>query len=142
MLDAFCQGFAVVSQTVILIRHGEKQGAQDPDGLSPRGYDRAACRAGHFGNRSAYGITHLFAYTDKHSHRSVDTITPLAEGLGIEIDTRTGRDDVTGLLTNIAALPAGATALVCWEHKVLSQQAAALGVQTVPEYAKQMFDWQ
>ena len=64
-----------LTQTVILIRHGEKEG----DDLSPRGEQRASCLARHFADA---GITHLFAYTDHPSKRSVETVTPLAKQLG------------------------------------------------------------
>lgn len=134
MLEAFCDGNAVVTSTVNLIRHGEKAGAADPNGLSARGYQRAACLADHFGNRSTYQISHLFAYTDKKSHRSVDTITPLAHSLNLDIDTRVKRDDISGLVAYIASLPAESVALICWEHKVLSEQAEALGVHSPPVY--------
>ena len=37
----------------------------------------------------AAGIGHLFAYTDHHSRRSVETITPLSQAIGVPIDTST-----------------------------------------------------
>lgn len=104
-----------LSQTAILLRHGEKEGGGDD--LSPRGYARAACLAKRLG---AAGIGHLFAYTDHHSRRSVETITPLSQAIGVPIDTSIGRDDVAALAKRIASLPPASTVLVCWEHKVPS----------------------
>ena len=126
---------AGLTQTVILIRHGEKEG----DDLSPRGEQRARCLAQHF---AGAGITHLYAYTDHPSKRSVETITPLAKQLGLPIDTREGRDDVSALVGDIASLPSSAVVLVCWEHKVLSQIASALGVKDAPSYPSSEYDWQ
>ena len=72
----------------------------------------------------------------------MDTITPLAHSLNLTIDTRSKRDDVDELVANIAALPEESVALVCWEHKVLSEQAEALGVHSPPVYPSDQFDWQ
>ena len=47
---------------------------------------------------------------------------------------REGRDDVSALVSDIASLPASAVVLVCWEHKVLTQIATALGVKDAPSY--------
>jgi len=125
-----------LSQTVLLIRHGEKS---DGDDLSPRGYQRANC----LGQRSrlgGVGLTHLFAYTDKASRRSVETLQPLADATGLSIDTRFGRDDVDGLAGALADLPRDAIALVCWEHKVLTDIANAIGVDNPPDYGKDDYD--
>ena len=126
-----------LSQTVVLIRHGEKEGGGDD--LNPRGYQRAACLAAP-DRLGGAGLTHLFAYTDKASRRSVETITPLANATGLSIDTRFGRDDVRALAAALRALPADAKLLVCWEHKVLTDIAAALGVDDPPKYGSDDFD--
>jgi hypothetical protein len=122
------------SQTVILIRHGEKDGGND---LSPRGYQRAQCLPKHFAD---VNITHLYAYTDHPSKRSVETLTPLSDAIHVPIDTKTKRDDVLGLVNRIAALPSNSIVLVCWEHKVLKQIALALGVSDPPDYPSHVYD--
>ena len=103
------------------IRHGEKDGGDD---LDARGYTRAFCAS-----RFA-GATHLYAYTDKDTRRPVETLTPLAGALGLTIDTSVHRDDVDALAASIAALPSDAVVVVAWEHSVLTDVAAALGVQS------------
>lgn len=55
---------------------------------------------------------------------------------------REGRDDVSALVSDIASLPASAVVLVCWEHKVLTQIATALGVKDAPSYPSSEYDWQ
>ena len=125
-----------IAQTVILIRHGEKDDGND---LDARGSKRARCLASHF---ASYGITHLYAYADKKSQRSTETLQPLSEAIGISIDTKWKRDDVSGLVSGIASLPSNAIALVCWEHTVLSKIAGRLGVKEPPDYPNREYDWQ
>lgn len=125
---------ADLSQTVILIRHGEKDGGDD---LDARGYTRAYCLASKY-----VGATHLYAYTDKDTRRPVETLTPLAGALGLAVDTSVHRDDVDALAASIAALPSDAVVVVAWEHSVLSDVAAALGVRNPPDYPSDEFDWQ
>ena len=130
-----------VPQTVILIRHGEKDGGNN---LSPRGVQRSKCIAHLFTNTTGPFPTppsHLFAYTDKSSNRSMETLAPLSYRLGIDIDTATGRDDVKGLVARIKKLPAEETMIVCWEHKVLTKIAKALGVASPPSYPSSEYDW-
>merc|ERR550514_1454739 len=110
-------------QTVLLIRHGEKP--EHGDDLSKRGEERAACLAVRYGSSN---ISHLYAYTDHPSRRSVETITPLSKALNVSIDTTFGRDDFTALAKSVAQLDVNATALICWEHKALHDLAKAFGV--------------
>ena len=124
-------------QRVILIRHGEKP--DKGDDLSPRGYQRARCLADHFSSH-AYNVTHLFAYTDHPTKRPVETLTPIANKLGLQIDTRAGRDDIDDLIDHIKKLDTNATAVVCWEHKVIRDIAKALGVDHAPDYYSDDFD--
>ena len=119
---------------MILIRHGEKDGGDD---LDARGYTRAYCLASRFA-----GATRLYAYTDKDTRRPVETLTPLAGRLGLAVDTSVHRDDVDALAASIAALPSDAVVVVAWEHSVLSDIAAALGVRNAPDYPSDEFDWQ
>jgi len=128
-------------QTVILIRHGEKDSGNN---LSPRGVQRSNCLAKLFTNTTGKFPTtpsHLFAYTDKSSNRSMETLAPLSYRTGVAIDTATGRDDVKGLVERIAMLSAEETMLVCWEHKLLTNIAKALGVVAPPSYPPSEYDW-
>jgi hypothetical protein len=132
---------ASVPQTVILIRHGEKDSGNN---LSPRGVQRSKCLAELFTNTTGPFPTppsHLFAYTDKSSNRSMETLAPLSYRIGVAIDTDMGRDDVKGLVARIEMLPAEETMLVCWEHTVLTKIAKALGVVSPPSYPSSEYDW-
>jgi hypothetical protein len=121
-------------QLARLIRHAEKDKKDD---LSPRGRQRATCLAQRYRNT---GITHLFAYDDKPSRRPVETITPLANALGLDIDVRYKRDEVKELVAAIGALDADAVVLVCWEHTVLRSIAHHLGVDSPPDYPSDEYD--
>ena len=78
----------------------------------------------------------------KDTRRPVETLTPLAGRLGLAVDTSVHRDDVDALAASIAALPSDAVVVVAWEHSVLSDIAAALGVRNAPDYPSDEFDWQ
>merc|ERR1711918_66440 len=125
-----------ISQRVILIRHGEKPSKGDD--LSEAGRKRAECLVNHF---KGAGITNLYAYTDKSSRRSVETLTPFAESQHLQIDTQTGRDDTSGLAKRLADLSEDAVALVCWEHSVISEIAKALGVSHPGSYDGYDAEW-
>ena len=104
--------------------------------LDARGYTRAYCLSSRFA-----GATRLYAYTDKDTRRPVETLTPLA-GASDSPSTPPHRDDVDALAASIAALPTDAVVVAAWEHSVLSDIAAALGVSDPPEYPPDEFDWQ
>ena len=124
-----------IPQYVTLIRHGEKN--QTSNHLSPRGFQRANCIGK---NLAHYNFTHIFAYNDKPSHRSVETVTPLAHALNLHLDTSFKRDDIQKLVDYINSLDKNAHALVCWEHHLLTDIAHDLGVDNPPEFADDEYD--
>ena len=89
--------FAVAKPTVYMIRHGEKP--DDGNGLSQEGERRAQCLRSVFGRGSGYDIGHIMAQTPKSSKRDgkrkrpYDTVKPLADDLGLEVDVSCDRDD-------------------------------------------------
>lgn len=112
--------FAAAAQpTVYLIRHGEKP-ADDGNGLSAAGVQRSQCLRNVFGASSSYNIGHIMAQTPKSSEfclnalplplemnranpvfivlggkrqRPYDTVKPLADDLGMDVDISCDRDD-------------------------------------------------
>ena len=93
--------------------------------------------------RAAYGPAQLTTAPHemcKAGSSAVETLTPLANKLGLQIDTRAGRDDIDDLIDHIKKLDANATAIVCWEHKVIRDIAKALGVDHAPDYYSDDFD--
>jgi len=84
------------TKQIIIIRHGEKPGDpttdNDADGidLSTRGYERAGALAVYI--PATFGKPNfLFAtQASKRSNRPVETITPLAQALKLDIDSKYG----------------------------------------------------
>ncbi|KAH9829271.1 phosphoglycerate mutase family protein [Teratosphaeria destructans] len=128
---------AVVSAqaTVYLIRHGEKPASGN--GLSAQGEQRAQCLRNVFGASSQYDIGYIMAETPKSDgsrQRPYDTVEPLAQDLGLTIDTSCGRDD-SGCVANVVDNYSGSgTILICWEHDALTDIVEALGDGDAPTY--------
>lgn len=112
---------AAAKPTVYLIRHGEKP-PNDGVGLSAQGVQRAQCLRSVFGAASKYNIGYILAQTPKDSEfysmvmihrqrnasaltksprrtsggkreRPYQTVKPLADDLGLTVDTSCDRDD-------------------------------------------------
>ena len=144
--------------TVYLIRHGEKP-SDGGNGLNAQGLERAQCLREVFGKNSGYNITHIMAETPKSSMfyvlspcsfgtranmngtdgkraRPLDTVEPLAEDLGLTVDTSCDRDD-PGCVKDVVAGYDGkglVNILICWEHDALTDIAEKLGVKDAPSY--------
>ena len=87
--------------TVYLIRHGEKPTGGE-NGLTAQGQQRAQCLVNVFGKSSGYDIGYILAEkpkSDGSRQRPYDTVKPLADSLGLTIDTSCGRDD-SGCVAN------------------------------------------
>ena len=125
--------------TIILVRHAEKPGGDFPgpgltiDGedsgksLVVRGWQRAGAWAGLFG--TGFGgaeyprPTIVYAANpdaggDDSSHRPLETATPLAARLGVEIVQRFGVGEEAGLVADIVRLTG--VVVVFWEHKAIT----------------------
>jgi broad specificity phosphatase PhoE len=140
--------------TVLLIRHAEKPtpddavkgvdeaGSPDPHELSVLGWQRAGALAALLGNKAAVqrlGLEpprHLFAprpTEDKPSERSMHTLQPLADALGLSIhlDFAVGQEDA--LAQRVAGL--NDCVLIAWQHEGLVKIALELAgkKQAVPD---------
>jgi hypothetical protein len=123
------------STKVLIIRHGEKpgdpatDGADDGPDLSTKGFERAAALAVYV--PATFGPPDfLFATTEsKHSNRPVETITPLAQALGIEINHKHADGDFAKVADDIRKNPkyAGKLVLICWHHGNIPALTSALG---------------
>jgi hypothetical protein len=73
----------------------------------------------------------------------VETITPLAVALQLEINAKHSDDGypkvASDILTN--AKYAGKVVLVCWHHGNVPRLAEALGAQGPPHWPEGVFDW-
>jgi len=126
---------AAVPKHIIIIRHGEKPGdpAVDSDtessDLSTRGYERAGALAAYI--PATFGKPDfLFAtQASKKSNRPVETITPLAQALGLAIDSKHADIDFQKLADDILGNTkyAGKLILICWHHGKIPELTYAVG---------------
>jgi hypothetical protein len=135
---------------IILLRHGEKPEDPSAPHLSPRGEDRARALVTLLGRNSRLTsnapIAALFAtHVTKHdrSHRTGETLAPLAHELGLVVEEPFDSDNFGPLARRILTdrKLQGKTVVVCWTHHRLSQLAGALGVRPEPPpWKEKVFD--
>ncbi|KAJ5691886.1 hypothetical protein N7462_001309 [Penicillium macrosclerotiorum] len=132
---------AVADPTVYLIRHGEKP--DDGDGLSTQGEERAQCLRGVFGASSSYDIGYIMAMTPKSDgsrQRPYDTVKPLADDLGLTVDTSCDRDDPGCVKDVVDDYSGSGNILICWEHDALHDIVKKLGDDDAPDYPDDRYD--
>jgi hypothetical protein len=140
-----------------LIRHAEKptgdivgddeNGATDPESLIPKGWERAGAWAVYL-KGEVPAPTAIFASPDEkhkdkqagvkdgsHSKRPVQTITPYADVVDVELDQRFLKGEETALAAAITKALAAqhGNVIVCWQHEAIPDIAKALGATNVPE---------
>lgn len=147
LIILFILAFSAIGHTmpqkVILIRHGEEPKGDEGRELSKRGWQRAAGLSKLFSHE---GITHLIAlkpHRKKGSIRSIQTLAPLSQELGIDISTPFDRDEVAelvGMLSNNREYD-GKIILIAWQHETLAQIAHGFGAHSAPEeWGDDIFD--
>nr|POE63714.1 hypothetical protein CFP56_04617 [Quercus suber] len=128
--------------TVYLIRHGEKP-SDGSNGLSAQGMQRAQCLRNVFGASSQYDIGYIMAETPKSSGaraRPYDTVEPLAQDLGLNVDTSCDRDDQDCVADVVESYNGSGNILICWEHDALTDIVKALGDKNAPDYPDNSFN--
>ncbi|KAJ5812656.1 hypothetical protein N7474_008957 [Penicillium riverlandense] len=134
--------FAVGSPTVYLIRHGEKP-SNGSTGLSAQGLQRAQCLRSVFGASSDYDIGYIMAETPKKDgkrDRPYETVEPLAQDLGITVDTSCDRDDSKCVKDVVKDYNGEGNLLICWEHDALTDIVQELGDDNAPSYPDGRYD--
>ncbi|RDW67416.1 putative phosphoglycerate mutase family protein [Aspergillus mulundensis] len=133
---------AAAKPTVYLIRHGEKP-ADGGTGLSAQGEDRAQCIRQVFGALSGYNIGYIMAMTPKSNgkrNRPYQTVLPLAQDLGLEVDISCDRDDAECVKDAVDDYDGEGNVLICWEHDALTDIIEELGDDNAPEYPDDRYD--
>jgi broad specificity phosphatase PhoE len=124
---------------VMLVRHAEKplgdgpphgvtgDGQPDPESLTPRGWQRAGALVALFvpdesaASRSKLPTpTHLFASQvgqRSSSQRPRQTLLPLAERLGLPVDSSFRKDQVSDLVRAVRSIDG--VVLIAWEHHLI-----------------------
>jgi phosphohistidine phosphatase SixA len=121
---------------IVIIRHAEKPGGNDDDAtstdpnLSLRGYERAAALAPFLPPTFGQPDFLFASQASSSSNRPVETITPLANSLGMKINSSFADADYLALANSLlnTATYAGQLVLICWHHGKIPKLATALGV--------------
>ncbi|KAB8070113.1 hypothetical protein BDV29DRAFT_194360 [Aspergillus leporis] len=133
---------ATASPTVYLIRHGEKP-SDGGTGLSAQGVQRSQCVRSVFGKDSGYNIGYILAQTPKKNGkraRPYKTVLPLAEDLGLTVDTTCDRDDHKCVKKAVENYTGEGNVLICWEHDNLTDIVEKLGDHDAPTYPDDRYD--
>ncbi|KAL1961751.1 hypothetical protein VTN77DRAFT_1077 [Rasamsonia byssochlamydoides] len=133
---------ASATATVYLIRHGEKP-SNGSTGLSDQGEERAQCLRTVFGANSSYDIGYIMAEkpkSDGSRDRPYLTVEPLAQDLGLTVDTSCGRDDPKCVKKVVDNYTGSGNILICWEHAALTDIVTELGDDNAPTYPSDRFD--
>jgi hypothetical protein len=137
----------VPATVVMVIRHGEKpddasgpgidaHGNEDDSSLTEVGWDRAHRLADLFDQAPASrtGLdrpTRIYAAganDDGEGARTRETVKPLADRLGLPVDTRFGKGDEDKLVERVITRPG--PALISWQHSGIPAIAEAFGPVT------------
>lgn len=116
------------AKTVIVLRHAEKDAADDPKEpqlgphLSAAGKQRADALAALLRHSGASALLAT------EYHRTRDTLAPLATALGLTVESVPARD-AAALVKRIDALPAGATVVVAGHSNTVPAILAQLGAE-------------
>jgi phosphohistidine phosphatase SixA len=133
---------------VLIIRHAEKPDGDSAD-LSPEGQKRAEALPRLFmksADRPDPFPTPDFIFAtkmSKDSNRPIETVTPLAKSLNLDINARFADAEYAQLAAELLTNPryTGKTVLVCWHHGKIRELAQELKVADVPEHWRDtMFD--
>ncbi|OOF93623.1 hypothetical protein ASPCADRAFT_209565 [Aspergillus carbonarius ITEM 5010] len=133
---------ALADSTVYLIRHGEKP-SNGGTGLSSVGSERAQCLTHVFGPDSDYNIGYIIAEqpkSDGKRDRPYETVLPLAEELGLTVDTSCTKTDAKCVKKLVKHYSGSGNILICWEHGELTDIVEELGDDNAPTYPSDRFD--
>lgn len=125
---------------VVIIRHGEKPATGNE--LDPQGWQRAQALVGFFETDPAvirYGTpAAIYAMAPKGPDgtlRPIETVTPLAQHLGLTIDEDYTKKEMPQVVADIMGNPAydGRMVLICWEHKAIPELVRDFGWTQGPD---------
>ncbi|HEY9519800.1 MAG TPA: hypothetical protein VIQ98_11070 [Gemmatimonadales bacterium] len=126
---------------IILFRHAEKPADEANPHLSPEGVRRARQLVGFLStnpvvNKHGKPVAIFATQTTKDGdgQRTQETVAPAAAALKLRVQTPYLGKDYQQLAKLILGNPAyaGKTVLICWNHDVLPELAAELGVSPTP----------
>lgn len=114
---------------IILMRHADKSIDSEDEDLSEAGWARAKQLVAYIPETFGRPDIIMAASQSKHSDRSFETVKPLAESLGLEIQDYFKNDEFADLVDEIFNDPdyKNKTVVICWHHGKLPAMAAMLG---------------
>ena len=125
-----------VPAQVLIIRHGERP--DTGNNLSIRGWARPHALVHYFETNPAvtqHG-TPVAIYASRPgsvdpSEREIETVTPLSQAIHVRINATYEEDNYTPMVKEIMNTPQydGKMVLICWEHRMINDLAAAFGVR-------------
>jgi len=121
---------------LVAIRHGEKPNDPSDPGLTTDGKHRATYIS-RCGAKKTLALPYgrpqvLIAPTPGGSTRPRDTLQPLADVLGLNIDLSISNDDAAGFAKKVQKLACNTTMLAAWDHNFLPALMGALHVPNAP----------
>lgn len=131
---------------VLILRHAEK--IEESNHLSAAGYERARRLVGFF---NANIRTHVFgqpvviysSYKPGTSLRSVETMMPTAQALGLKMIKNYFKKDTKDMVREILNEPAydGKTVIICWQHTNIINILHDFGSDFIPaDWPGSVFD--
>jgi hypothetical protein len=135
--------------TILIIRHAEKP--ENGTGLTPAGEQRAQAYVRYFRDFTVDSkplhLDAIFATADSAaSQRPQLTVGPLANALGLPINTHYADKQVAKLANKLRATQQGKSVLICWHHGEIPDLLRALGAKPETLLPKgswpgHIFDW-
>jgi hypothetical protein len=130
---------------ILIIRHAEEPEKGETIHLNDRGRRRAEALVTLFPARFQAPQFLFAARPTVHTNRSVETLEPLAEALGLTIDQHFDDAQYVKLARTLAEPTYNSSGvLICWQHSTIPELAQALGVPSPPKWSEQRYDriWQ
>jgi len=114
---------------IILMRHADKTDDPNDEDLSDAGWERAKRLATYIPETFGKPDVIIATAASKHSDRSKDTVKPLAEALGLQVQDYFQNKEFADLVDEIFNDPdyKTKTVVICWHHGKLPAIAALLG---------------
>ena len=128
--------------TLVIVRHGERPALVNASSLSGVGQSRAEYLARCMSDRkvSSHALplgppTVLVAARNVNtSRRSVETLEPLAQRLGLKIEAGIAKDDALGFVKRVLELDCGDTMVAAWAHEDIAALVTALAHALAPHH--------
>jgi hypothetical protein len=140
--------YAIPAQ-VIIVRHAEEPDKGDDTELSKLGHNRAKALVNGILNHPSLSIygnpVAIYAQAPKaegYSIRSIQTVIPLSQWLGIPINTNFVKKDYKEMVENVmdAKTNHGKTVVISWSHEMIGEIASEMGVKDGPVWDKKDFN--